>query len=103
MVGRANIESGQRSQFATSAASSLLSTIHQQLKIHRANLLLNRSLVFTVQEETIVTLTMLVTAQLEADNGLKVEIVHTREGRVSCQCLGPRRGRSAQKEKKNLS
>jgi hypothetical protein len=50
------IKAGQRSRFATSAASSLLSTIHQQLKIHRANLLLNRNLAFTVQEETIVAL-----------------------------------------------
>jgi hypothetical protein len=45
-----------------SAASSLLSTIHQQLKIHRANLLVNHNLVVTVQEETIVTLATLITA-----------------------------------------
>jgi hypothetical protein len=61
LVGRASIKSGQRSRFATSAVSSLLSTICQQLKFHRANLLLNRNLVFIVQEETIVTTsTMLV-------------------------------------------
>jgi hypothetical protein len=62
LVGRASIKPGQRSRFATSAASSLLSIIHQQLKIHRANLLLNRNVVFTVQEETNVTSTMLVVA-----------------------------------------
>jgi hypothetical protein len=62
--GRASIKSGQRSRFATSAARSLLSTIHQQLKIHRANLLRNHnlSIAFTVQEETIVTLVTLITA-----------------------------------------
>jgi hypothetical protein len=63
---RASIESksGQRSRFATSDASSLLGTIHQQLKIHRANLLfsISLSIVFAVQEETIVTLATLITA-----------------------------------------
>jgi hypothetical protein len=60
LIGRGSIKPGQKIRFATSAVGSLLSTLHQQLKFHRANLLLNHNLVFTVQEETIVTLATLI-------------------------------------------
>jgi hypothetical protein len=62
LIGCASMMSEQSSRFATPAVSSLLSTSYQQMKSQSEPSSLDPNLVFTVQETTVVTLTMLITA-----------------------------------------